>query len=257
MRLVHAVALSLGVALVGCGGAGRQESPDGVGGMGGVAGSGGGIAGSGGSTAGEGGAGGVGGARGATAIDGGVDAGQAGARAPDAADANDAGAAAEAGVPVPVAVNDSCAPIPIDAPAAEVTNLDNGTAIDEAGFLGGEIPSGTYVLSRVVHFGASYDGPTKALWVVDADAKTLEAASLDGETATYVSYAFANASPAVLSGFPSCGASAPSNWNYLVTNAGATLSVNLRGSNDVLLFTRKPPSEVRALGVTTSPSPGP
>ena len=95
-----------------------------------------------------------------------------------------------------------CAAVTIDAPAAEVTILDNGKAVDEDGFLGGAIASGTWILTQVVHFGAAYAGPTRARWIVDAAARTLEAAWLDGETATSVRYALANASPRDPHGLP-------------------------------------------------------
>jgi hypothetical protein len=234
MRLVGAVAFSLGLTLAACGGSSGRETPDAAAGSGGRAGSGGGVAGA--APSGTGGAAGDDG--------GGRDArdAEASASLPDAPDAGeDARLATDTGHES-VAMQSSCAPVAIDAPAAQVTILDNGKAVDEDGFLGGAIASGTWVLTQVVHFGAAYAGPTRALWIVDAAARTLDAAWLDGETATSVRYALANASPAVLTGFPSCGASAPSNWNYLVTDAG--LSVNLRGSSDVLLFTRQAASVV-------------
>jgi len=237
MRLVGAVAFSLGLGLIACGGSSGREAPDGAPGSGGRVGAGGGGAGGVPSAAG-----------GATGHDAGApDASDAetGAPLPDASDAGqEARVAAETGQGGVTL----CAAVTIDAPAAQVTILDNGKAIDEDAFLGGVIGSGTWVLTQVVHFGAAYAGPTRALWIVDGTERTLEAAWLDGETATSVWYALANATPAILTGFPSCGASAPSNWNYLVTDDGATLSVNLRGSSDVLLFSRQGASVDHVVG---------
>jgi hypothetical protein len=127
----------------------------------------------------------------------------------------------------------------IDAPAAEITNVDGGKAVDADGFEGGALRSGTYVLTRVVHFGSSYAGPTRKLWIVDIAAQRLEVAALSGTTATYVGYTLGHGAPAVLTGVPACGTAEPSNWNYLVLDGGKTLSVNRRGSDDVELFTRR------------------
>ncbi|HVU49865.1 MAG TPA: hypothetical protein VHL80_04215, partial [Polyangia bacterium] len=142
----------------------------------------------------------------------------------------------------------ACAPMAVEAPEAQVTLLADGSSIDEEAFLGGELASGTYVLSQVVHFGASYAGPTRELWIVDADAETLEIASRVGDAASDARFALAKASPTVLTGFPSCGAAAPSNWNYLVTDAGGTLSVNQRGSDDILLLTKQAGSAGQVVG---------
>jgi hypothetical protein len=234
MRLVGAVVFSLGLTLIACGGSSGREAPDGAAGSGGHGGSGGGGA-----------AGVPSGVGGATGDDGGApdaSAAETSTTLPDALDAGEARPAADTG-------QESfalCSAVTIDAPAAQVTIRDNGAAIDEDGFQGGAIGSGTWVLTQIVHFGPTYAGPTRALWIVDATARTLEAASLHGETATSVKYALANASTSILTGFPSCGAAAPSNWNYLVE--GATLSVNLRGSSDVLLFTRQGASVGEVVG---------
>jgi hypothetical protein len=259
---IRILALTLGLVLVACGGSGGTASPDGAAGAG-VGGSsgGGGKAGgggmAGGGTAGGGQAGGAGtsGAAGGKAGAGGGGAGVAGGAGAGGAAGSDAGGTAgrDAGGPesgpadgAGGASGDSeggappsgpCAAIPINTPEAQVTNIDNGKTVDASGFTGGALPSGTYVLTSVVHFGASYTGPTREIWVVDAAAKTLEVAALVGTTPSYISYTISNASPSVLSGVPVCGATAPSNWNYLTS--GAMLSVNPRGSNDVKLFTKQ------------------
>jgi hypothetical protein len=257
------LAFSSIMALAACGGSGGKGTPDaaagadgggartdGGAGAGGKAGAGGGTAGTGGGTAGAGGGtagtgGGTAGAGGGTAGAGGGTAGAGGGTAgadggfggsdggaPDTAEAG-ASDATEAGA----AASGPCAAIAVNTSAAQVTNINNGKAIDTAAFTGGAIATGTYVLTSVVHFGATpYAGTTHEIWVVDAVAKTLEDATLSGTTATYASYTLSNASTAVLSGTPVCGVTLASNWNYLVT--GTTLSVNLRGSSDVLLFSK-------------------
>jgi hypothetical protein len=175
---------------------------------------------------------GVGGGSGAGGSDAGGQAGGPADAGPG--DALAEGSAGDGGV----SPSGPCAPIAIDTPPAQVSNLDNGKTVDATGFTGGLLASGTYLLTSVVHFGASYAGPTHEIWIVDAAAMALEIAALDGSTPSYISYTLTSASPAVLSGVPSCGATTPSNWNYIAS--GGALSVNLRGSSDVKLFTKQP-----------------
>jgi hypothetical protein len=240
------LALAAVVALASCAsnGSGGRDGAAGGGGAGADAGGDepdGGGAGVGRDPAGGSGAGGAGGAAagagGVGADDGGPDAGDTSATAGDAGDPAEGGAAG-AGDGGGAARGGLCTAVTIGAPAAAVSVIDNGKTVDEDGFTGGALASGTYWLTSVTHFGTAYTGPTREIWIVDAAAKTLEDASLTGTTATYVGYALDNASDTVLSGLPSCGASAPSNWNYVA--AGSSLSINLRGSSDVRIFTKQP-----------------
>jgi hypothetical protein len=236
---VRVLALSAVLVVVACGSNGKSGTDGAAGGNAGL---------DGGVVDADGGAAGAGGDSGAASSDGGtggVDAGAADGRV-DAADASEAGTPATdaAGAPdggppdVSVVIFPQCASLAIDAPEAMVTNNNRGKNVDEDGFSGGAIAPGTYWLTSVTHFGAAYAGPTREIWVVDPAARTLVDASMSGTGPTYVRYALGNSSPTVLSGVPSCGATAASNWNYIAS--GGTLSINLRGSNDVKIFTKQP-----------------
>jgi hypothetical protein len=154
---------------------------------------------------------------------------------PDASSDDSSDVSVEA--PTPVGL---CSAYTIHAPVVAATIINNGKAPDVAGFLGGALASGTYFLTTVVHFGATYAGPTQEVLVVDATAHTLGDASVVGATTTYVGYA-TSLSAAVLSGAPSCGGATATMWNYLVTGtgAGSTLSLNAVGSSDVKVFTKQ------------------
>jgi hypothetical protein len=269
---VRVTALSLTFALAACGGSGGSGSPDGAAGAGaagsdggtaasdGGAGAGGSSGASGGGQSGAmagaagGGAGAAGGGAGAAAggagsgvATGGMDGGGAGtdggadtaASEGGTADASDASNVAEGGAAdgVEAGPGGLCAPIAIGAPAATVSNINNGKAVDTAAFAGGTIASGTYYLTAVTHFGAAYAGPTREIWTIDAAAKTLADAALTGSTASYVGYSVSNAATAVLAGVATCGASGTQSWNYMVI--GDNLSVNPRGSSDVKIFTKQ------------------
>ena len=240
---VRVLALSLGFALAACGGSSGKGDADG-----GVDAGPDGKAGTGGGTAGFDGGGfvdgivqttGSGGAGGNDAASDAPDAGKADApdtgAAPDVGggpDADDDGAVADATPPTGL-----CAALPIDAPAATVSNVNTGKAIDIAGFSGGAIGSGTYWLTSVTHFGGTYAGPTQEIWVVDATAKTLEDAYVATRGPAYAGFLIGNASASILTVAPSCGGAAASRFNYIAS--GATLSVNPEGSSDVKVFTRQ------------------
>jgi hypothetical protein len=134
-----------------------------------------------------------------------------------------------------------CGAFAIHAPVVTATIVDNGKAPDAAGFLGGTLASGTYFLTSVTHFGATYAGATQEVLVVDATAHTLGDASVVGATTTYVGYSTTFPSATVLAGAPSCGGATATSWNYWVvgTGAGSTLSLNAVGSSDIKVFTKQ------------------
>ena len=119
--------------------------------------------------------------------------------------------------------------------------INNGKAPDAAGFLGGTLASGTYFLTSVTHFGATYAGATQEVLVVDATAHTLGDASVVGATTMYVGYATTFPSTTVLAGAPSCGGATATSWNYWIvgTGVGSTLSLNAVGSSDIKVFTKQ------------------
>jgi hypothetical protein len=135
-----------------------------------------------------------------------------------------------------------CAPNnPIAAPVIAPTIINNGAAPYVAGFLGGALASGTYYLTNVVHFGATYTGPTQEELVVDATAHTLGDSFVVGTTRTDLAYATTFPSSTIIAGAPLCGGATATMWNYLVTGtgAGSTLSLNAVGSSDVEVFTKQ------------------
>jgi hypothetical protein len=230
------------VALAACGASGRAgragAAGDGLAGAdaGGQGSSGGNVGAGEDAAGGSGDAAGAGGVAGGAAGAGGVGGPDASAASATAGDANEGGAGGAAGAGA--APGRLCGAITIDAPAATVEVFDSGKSVDEDGFTGGVLASGTYWLTSVTHFGAAYTGPTREIWIIDVVAKTLEDASMTGATVTVVGYTLGNASATVLFGLPSCGATAPSNWNYIAK--GGSLSINLRGSSDVRIFTKQP-----------------
>jgi hypothetical protein len=185
---------------------------------------------------------------GAAGADGGGTAGvEGGVVTPDAGDASAPDGAADAssdefsdvaseGPPVTL-----CSAYAIHAPLVAATINNTGAAPYLAGFLGGALASGTYYLTDVVHFGATYAGPTQEVLVVDATAHTLGDASVVGTTTTYVGYTTTISAANVLVGAPSCGGATATSWNYLVTGtgAGSTVSLNAVGSSDVEVFTKQ------------------
>jgi hypothetical protein len=253
-RFFRVVTLSLTFVSTACGGSGSTGNPGTAGS--GAAGSDGGAAGTvggagtGGSSGTSGGqsgafAGSDGGGAGQGGSAGGMDSGAAGsdggadtaANDGSTTDATDTAMATEGGTAdvVDAGPVDLCAPITIGAPPATVTNINNGKAVDPAAFTGGTIPSGTYYLTSVTHFGVAYTGPTREIWVIDPPAKTLADAALTGTTSSYAGYAVSNSAPSVLAGVATCGATGTLSWNYVVS--GGMLSVNPRGSSDVKIFT--------------------
>lgn len=134
-----------------------------------------------------------------------------------------------------------CTPYAIHAPVVVATIVNDGAAPYVAGFVGGALASGTYDLTNVVHFGATYAGPTQEVLVVDATAHTLGDAAVTGTTTTYVGYATTISTANILVGAPSCGGATATSWNYLVTGtgAGSTVSLNAVGSSDVKVFTKQ------------------
>jgi hypothetical protein len=269
-RGVRVFSFSLGLMLAACGGSSSTKKDGGGdasvnddgnvgdpavqsdGGLGGTAGvDGGGTAGvGGGATAGVdgGGAAGVdgGGAAGAeggvTTSDGGdaiaSDGGDASAQDGASDGSSDASSDVSVEAPAPAGL---CTPYVIHAPVVSATIVNDGASPYVAGFLGGALASGTYYLTNVVHFGATYAGPTQEVLVVDATAHTLGAAAVTGTTTTYVGYATTISPANVLVGAASCGGATATSWNYLVTGtgAGSTVSLNVVGSSDVEVFTKQ------------------
>jgi hypothetical protein len=258
-----ALSFSLSLALAACGGSSGKVTPDGAAGAGG-----GGAAGmdggapdvDGAGTAGTGGGGADGGAAGATsgaaghdagsdvAADakeaGGGDAADAAAEAGgDAADTTDTGAvtATDGGAADTVATGALCAAFPINAPAATITIVNSGKMIDTAAFSGGTLASGTYWLTSVSHFGATYTGVTQEILIVDASAKTVEDEFVSGGVSTYRGFSYTTPSAAVLAGTPVCGGTTALSASYTVTGVGpgATVSVNETASSDVKIFTKQ------------------
>jgi hypothetical protein len=235
VRLIQALALMVALAviaaLVGCGGGGAGRAPPGRDG----------AAGAGGAPledAGPGVAGTPVGADGRVAVIvlgvGGGGGHDARVDARDAAEATPPRDAAGERVATPPGL---CQIIPLDPAAAKVTNVNTGKTINDAGFTGGALASGTYDLSSVTHFGGEYAGPTREVWIVDAEAGTLEDAFVEGATVRYWGFALTTNAGTVIAGTPACGGAVARGWSYLAN--GATLSVHARGSSDVQLFTRR------------------
>jgi hypothetical protein len=254
---VFSLSVSLGLVLAACGGSTSKKDGgnDGATDAGGTAGGDGAAGVDGGGTAGAGAAGqsgNDGGAAGADAngdvateagaagIDGGGAAGAEGG-VTDGGDARAQDASTDVSVDVTTTPVNLCGAYAIHAPVVVATIVDDGASPYLAGFLGGPLASGTYYLTTVVHFGATYAGPTQEVLVVDASAHTLGDASVVGTATTYVGYATTSPSATVLAGAPSCGGATATTWNYLVTGTGpgSTLSLNAVGSSDVKVFTKQ------------------
>jgi hypothetical protein len=268
-----ALSFSLSLALAACGSSSGTGTPDGAAGAdgaaaadGGAAGVDGGAAGADGGGAGTTGTGSGGADGGAAGAGGGVaghdagvgpdvasDAQEAGGGdaadaaaaeagdAPDAADAPDAVTATDGGGADTVATNALCTAFPINAPAATVTIVNSGKVIDTAAFSGGTLASGTYWLTSVSHFGATYTGVTQEILIVDASAKTVEDEFISGGVATYRGFSYTTPSATTLAGTPVCGGTTALSAFYTVTGVGpgATVSLNATASSDVKIFTRQ------------------
>ena len=278
LRPSRVLAWSLTFALAACGGSSGTVSPDGAAGADvGKAGADGGAAGGDGAAGTGGGAGtlgGTGGTSGLAGVNGGAgcDGGVTGCNTggPDSAtDLKEAGggdvaateaggdvAATEAGGDVATAAGDAattdvvdleggttgglCAAIAINAPAATVTNVNTGGAIDASGFTGGTLTTGSYRLTSVTRFGGTYDGTTQELLIVDATAGTVEDAFIANGVSTYRGFQYSSPSAGKLVGTPVCGGTTTLSASYVTsgTGAGATFSVNPTGTNDVKVYTK-------------------
>jgi hypothetical protein len=261
-----ALFFSLSLALAACGGSTGKVTPDGAAGAdgggtagqdAGAAGQDGGAAGHDTGNAGAGSAGADGGLAGASGGAAGHDAGlgsdvasdttEAGggdaAGAEAGGDAADTGAVAatDGGAADIVATSGLCTAFPINAPAATITIVNSGKMIDTAAFSGGTLASGTYWLTSVSHFGATYTGVTQEILIVDASAKTVEDEFVSGGVSTYRGFSYTTPSATVLAGTPVCGGTTALSAFYTVTGVGpgATLSVNATASSDVKIFTRQ------------------
>jgi hypothetical protein len=151
----------------------------------------------------------------------------------------DAGAG-DADAAVEVALVGSCPAIALYQPAAAVTNIASGKAIDVAAFTGGTLESGTYLLTSVSHFGGTYAGATQEILSVDAAAKTIGDSYILGSADCQVfSYTVATATTLVVT--PTSGGAQPLTdyYSFVGTGSGATLSVNAAGSSDVKVFTKQ------------------
>jgi hypothetical protein len=169
----------------------------------------------------------------------------ASADAPTATDATfeaGAGGAADAAGEGGAVTSGPCAAIPINAPAAAVTNVDTGKAIDLAGFTGGALESGTYWLTSVAHFGAAYVGTTQEIFVIDATAKTVEDAYIPTAGGpVYRAFTYAGVTATTLTGTPICGTTATLSAYYTFAGSGrgATFSVSPFGTSDVKVYTKQ------------------
>jgi hypothetical protein len=250
---VFSLSVSLGLVLAACGGSTSKKDggSDAATGADGTAGSdaaagtdGGGTAGAGtaGQSATDGGAAGAAGAdaSGDVATEAGAAGAEGGVVTTDGGDASAPDGSTDVSVDATTPVS-LCGAYAIHAPVVAATINNTGAAPYVAGFLGGALASGTYYLTTVVHFGATYAGPTQEVLVVDATAHTLGDASVVGTTTTYVGYATTISTANVLVGAASCGGATATSWNYLVTGtgAGSTLSLNAVGSSDVKVFTKQ------------------
>ncbi len=263
-RGVRVLSLSVGLVLAACGGSsstkdgghdaaagsgGSADGGDAAAGSDGAAGSN--VGAAGGGTAGQSGADGAAGAdaNGDVATDVGSDGGGTAGADGSAVNTDGGDASAQDGsgdvtsdvsteAPTPAGL---CTPYAIHAPVVAATINNTGATPYMAGFLGGALASGTYYLTTVVHFGATYAGPTQEVLVIDATAHTLGDAAVTGTTTTYVGYATTISTANVLVGAPSCGGATATSWNYLVTGtgAGSTVSLNAVGSSDVKVFTKQ------------------
>ena len=263
---VRALAVSLALVLAACGGS-SGKSPAGAAGSdggGSAAGADGGAAGSG-AGATDGAAGAAGGAAGAASGPAGADGGSAGVGgsagssidsgpgdfhpvdasdapsvadgSPDAGEGGSPDAAGEAAVPT-----GPCAAITIGAPAAVVSNVNNGKTIDVAAFTGGTLESGTYWLTSVSHFGGtSYAGTTQEILIVDATAKTVEDAYVAASGPVYRAFSYTGPTATTLAGTPICGTTSTLSATYTFTGTGpgATFSANASGTSDVKVFTKR------------------
>lgn len=132
---------------------------------------------------------------------------------------------------------DLCTEFTINQVTPTVTSGNGGT-IDPNTFTGGDLVSGTYWLTSVTYYGLvpTANGSSET-WIIDAAAKTLRIGTFLQGAPTYVGFTLVNTSPSVLSGTPACGSASNSIWSYTLT--GGTLTVNLRGDTDVLVFTKQ------------------